>query len=287
MQQAVCQLEAPWIILACFTAFLGACVGSFLNVCIYRIPREKSIVRPRSFCPHCEHLIPWYLNIPLLSWILLRGRCKFCKAPISPRYWVVELLTACLFLAALFQYFIYPDTLGMQAVADWRLVPVHMIFISGLILGSFVDLEHQIIPDSVTIGGIVLGLLLSGFIPSMHGAQAWHQGLFRALTGAALGFSVTWLIGYLGAKAFKQEAMGFGDVKLMGAIGAFLGWQGVLFALFAGSLFGSFAGVALILTRKAAMRAHIPFGPYLALAALCWLFWGQQLCHAYFGLLRL
>ena len=278
-------LDGLLAIVALYVGLIGACIGSFLNVCIYRIPRDESIVRPGSHCPHCGRAIPWYLNLPVASWLLLRGRCRFCRGPISPRYILVELLTAVLFLAALFQYSGYPRLLGLQPFDDWRLVPVHIVFIGGLILGTFVDFEHQIIPDSVTIGGIVAGLALSPLVPSMHAAAAWDQALGRATAGAAFGFALVWLVGYLGEKAFKQEAMGFGDVKLMAAIGAFMGWKAVLFTMVMGSLFGSVVGVALIATRRAELRGHIPFGPYLALAALSWVFWGQPLCDVYLNLL--
>lgn len=276
---------AALLLIAVFVGVFGACIGSFLNVCIYRMPRGESIVQPRSHCPHCNTLIPWYLNLPVLSWILLRGRCRFCRGPISPRYLLVELLTAVLFLAILFQQTEYPCLLGMQRLDDWWLVPVYLVFTGGLILGTFVDFEFMEIPDSVSIGGTVAGLVFSALVPSMHGTSVWYLSLGYAARAAALGAGVLWLVGWLGEKAFKKEAMGLGDVKLMGAVGAFLGGQAVFFTIVGGSLAGSIVGVSLILARRAKMQEHIPFGPYLSLAALAWIYWGPVLWKSYFGLL--
>ena len=278
----------PFLVLVALqVALLGACAGSFLNVCIYRIPRDESVVTPRSHCPSCGRMIPWYLNVPVLSWLMLAGRCRFCRARISPRYLLVELLTAVLFLVALFQHEAFPRLLHMQQFADWRLVPVYILFVSGLILGTFVDLEHMIIPDSVSLGGIVAGVALSPLVPSMHGADVWHVGLLRGATGAAFGFGLLWLVAVVGEKAFRKEAMGFGDVKLMGAIGAFLGWQAVLFTMVGASLVGSVVGLTLIALRRTQLQSRIPFGPYLALAAMAWIYWGPLLWDAYFGIMRL
>ena len=143
---------------ASFATLFGACVGSFLNVCIYRIPRDESVIAPRSHCPHCNTLIPWYLNIPVLSWLCLRGRCATCKGPIAFRYTLVELLTGMLFLAV-FMKWAAPATMRMPPITDPLVIPIYWIFLSGLVLGTFVDFEHFIIPDSVTIGGMVVGPL--------------------------------------------------------------------------------------------------------------------------------
>jgi leader peptidase (prepilin peptidase)/N-methyltransferase len=282
------------VLIAIFVGLFGACIGSFLNVCIYRIPRDESIVHPRSHCPHCHTLIPWYLNLPVLSWLLLRGRCRFCRGPISPRYLLVELLTAILFLAILFQQSAFPRLLGMQQFDAWLLVPVYIVFTGGLILGTFVDFEFMEIPDSVTIGGTVAGLVFSALVPAMHlHTSFWHDpfwrqsllSLLQAALAAALGAGVLWIVGWLGEKAFKKEAMGLGDVKLMGAVGAFLGWQGVLFTIVGGALAGSIVGILLILSRRTQLQGHIPFGPYLSLAALTWIYWGPVLWQAYAHLL--
>ncbi len=283
------QQEAQFLflVMALFSAFFGACVGSFLNVCIYRIPRDESVITPRSHCPHCQSMIPWYLNIPVLSWLLLRGRCARCKGPISFRYTLVELLTALLFLAATIKV-IAPQALHMQPLPHPHLAiaPILWVFVSGLILGTFVDFEHFIIPDSVTIGGMVVGPVFSALVPALHGREVWWQGLSSSAIGLAAGFGLLYAVGWLGEKAFKKEAMGFGDVKLMGAIGAFLGWQSVLFTLFAASLLGSLISLTLIAFRHANLQSRLPFGPYLSAGALVWIFWGQAMLEAYTRMLH-
>jgi leader peptidase (prepilin peptidase)/N-methyltransferase len=266
-------------------ALFGACVGSFLNVCIYRIPRDESIVTPRSHCPHCNRLIPWYLNIPVLSWLMLLGRCRYCKGTISPRYILVEILTAVLFLGVLFQSQGFPRVLDMGVLYDWRLVPVYILFIGGLILGTFVDFEHMIIPDSVTIGGTIAGLILSPLVPAMHNQHVWYLGLMGSAIGALVGGGLLWLVAFLGEKAFKKEAMGMGDVKLMAAVGAFLGWKAVIFTLIVGSFIGSIVGVSLIIIGRAKLQGRLPFGPYLSLGALLWIYWGPLLMAGYLHLL--
>ncbi|MDR2850144.1 MAG: prepilin peptidase [Verrucomicrobiota bacterium] len=300
------------LLFAGFSTLFGACVGSFLNVCIYRIPRDESVVRPRSHCPHCGTLIPWHLNIPVLSWFCLRGRCASCKGPIAFRYTLVELLTAMLFLAV-FMKWAAPAALSAVPIVQPLLIPVYWLFLGGLVLGTFVDFEHFIIPDSVTVGGMAAGLVLSALVPEMHGQTAWWPALRESGAGLALGFGLLYAIGWLGTLAFKREAMGFGDVKLLGAIGAFLGWKAVLFTVFVSSLLGGVAGLLLLafggvryrrpilerarrLARRTAPRPAtrlgqalrllslrylflrrwlglIPFGPYISLAAALWLFW--------------
>ncbi len=252
-----------------FVLLFGAAVGSFLNVCIYRIPRDESIVRPRSHCPQCGAMIAWYDNIPIFSWLWLGGRCRRCAGPISPRYILVETLTALLF-GAVWIRFEY----------DLR-APVYWLAVSGLILGSFVDVDHLIIPDRVTIGGMAAGLVLSAVVPSLHGAATWLDGLSRAVLGMVVGLGILWLVAELGSRAFKKEAMGLGDVKLLGAIGAFLGWRAVLFSLIFSSLTGSIAGLYLILRRGREWQSRIPYGPYLALAAVVWILGGDEWWRAY------
>ncbi|HHU15034.1 MAG: prepilin peptidase [Kiritimatiellae bacterium] len=270
---------------ASFATLFGACVGSFLNVCIYRIPRDESVIAPRSHCPHCNTLIPWYLNIPVLSWLCLRGRCATCKGPISFRYTLVELLTSMLFLAVFMQWAV-PNALHMTPITDPLIIPIYWLFLSGLVLGTFVDFEHFIIPDSVTIGGMVVGPLLSALVPALHGQTVWWQGLRCSVTGLAVGFGLLYAVGWLGTRAFKKEAMGFGDVKLLGAIGAFLGWKAVLFTIFASSLLGSVAGLLLIAFGGVKMQSRIPFGPYISMGATVWLFWGEKILALYIGLMR-
>ena len=280
----------PWYPFFTVLSFVwGACVGSFLNVCIYRIPRELSVVKPRSHCPHCSKPIPWYLNIPLFSYIMLRGKCRFCGERITPRYVLVELLVAVLFLLVWFKYAWEGGAplLGLTGIPwdQWVLVPVYWLFMSGLVLGTFVDFEHLIIPDRVTLGGIVAGLILSALVPAMHGAEYRVDGVARAAFGAALGWGMLWSVGKLGSLAFRKPAMGFGDVKLIGAVGAFLGWQAVLFTVVVSSLFGSLVGIGLVVAGQKRMQSRIPYGPYLALGAALWVLWGESWWQAYVNLL--
>ncbi len=262
-------------------AFLwGGCLGSFLNVCIYRIPRGMSLISPRSHCPACKQPIAWYDNIPLVSWLVLRGRCRRCGVGISSRYWVVELLTAVLILLVWFQYGEPPRPLGLQAL-DGPHALAHGLAVFGLLLGGFVDCRHMILPDRVTLGGIVAGLVLSPLIPSLHGETAAMKGFAWGVVGAAFGFLLMEGLAVLGRMVFRKEALGFGDVKLMGAVGAFFGIRAVLATLFMGSMLGALVGVFLILTGKRKLGRHIPFGPYLVAAVLIWMFWGPLLWSGY------
>jgi leader peptidase (prepilin peptidase) / N-methyltransferase len=265
----------------------GACIGSFLNVCVFRIPRELSVVTPRSFCPHCSKQIAWYHNIPLFSYLALGGKCAYCGGRISPRYFLIELLTAVLFLLIWLKFDLTfgPRPLHLDPIVQWQLVPVYWLAISGLILGTFVDFEHLIIPDRVTLGGIAAGLVLSALVPAMHCETSILRGLMFSAIGAAVGWGLLWTVGAIGTLALKKEAMGFGDVKLIGAIGAFLGWQAVLFTIMVSSLAGSIVGIALVTMRKREMQSRIPYGPYLALAALIWILWGPVLWDGYIQLL--
>ena len=258
-----------WVYFSVLSFFFGACVGSFLNVCIYRIPREESVIHPRSHCPHCGRMIAWYDNIPLLSWLLLRARCHQCGEPIIARYFLVELLTAVLFLVVWLLYGYSVKT------------PAYWLGIAGLILGTFVDFEHMIIPDRVTLGGMVIGLVLSALFPALHGVTGWWAGLSAATLGVALGSGVLWLVAVLGKMVFRKDAMGFGDVKLLGAVGAFLGWQAVLFTIVVSSFAGSLVGLTLIAMKRKERFSHIPFGPYLALAAVVWVLGGAGWWQAY------
>lgn len=249
--------------------FGGACIGSFLNVCIHRIPRDASIVRPRSRCPACGSAIAWYDNIPIVSFFLLRGRCRRCAARISLRYPFVELLTAVLFLAVWNRY-------GFDART-----PVFMAVISALILATFVDLDYMIIPDRISLGGMPAGLLASALVPSLHGETAALPALMASGLGILAGSGLLFLVALLGRLAFKKDAMGLGDVKLLGAIGAFIGWQGVVFTILVSSLLGSIFGVAMILGGARAWQSRIPYGPYLAAAAIIWILGGSVWWEAY------
>ncbi len=253
---------------------LGAGFGSFFNVCIYRMPREESIVKPRSHCPKCNQQISWYDNIPLVSVFVLRGKCRHCGAPISPRYLFIELLTASLFLAVWLKY-------EFQWVA-----PIYWILIGGLIVSTFIDFEHYIIPNEITYGGVLVGLALSLLYPPLHEAETVGASLLRSFVGGLTGGAMLLVIAMVGEKIFKKEAMGMGDVKFIAGIGAFLGWQAALFTIFASSVIGGAIGLLLVLTSKKGWGSRIPYGPYIALAALLWVFFGRELINWYFGFLQ-
>ena len=334
----------------------GCIVGSFLNVCIHRMPQGLSVVSPPSHCPHCKYSIPWYLNIPLWTWIYLRGKCAHCQAPISARYFLVELLTGLAFLGSWLMF-------GHSSVGA---ALVYCLFLAGLIVATFIDFEHFIIPDEITIGGMVVGFLSSLVVPQLHGEKLAAHSLEQSFFGIVVGGGLVYLILRLGKMLFgkqrlelapdtkvvfsetglvlpdqeilyedlfyrksdvitleaktvemvdrcyravriqlsperlvigedefkpeetphlevvtdqlnlPREAMGFGDVKFMAAIGAFIGWQGAFFSLLASSLIGSAAGIALILLRKREWSSRMPYGPYIALAAVIWIFGGKK-----------
>lgn len=336
---------------------LGCNIGSFLNVCIHRLPLGQSIVSPPSHCPHCKYSIPWYLNIPLVTWLWLRGKCRNCGAPISPRYFIVELLTGIVFLACW-------NAFGRQSAA---LAVVYCVFLSGLIAATFIDFEHFIIPDEISIGGVLVGFLISLFVWRLHDESTLWRSVLDSLLGIGVGAGLIYGILRLGKFLFgrqrvpipddvkivfsetcvhlgdkeipyeelfyrksdvvalyartieladrcyrnvrvrltpqklqigedefdpeevphmeaasaevilPREAMGFGDVKFMAAIGAFLGWQAVIFSLMASSVIGSLVGITLILMRKREWSSRLPYGPYIALAAVIWIFGGRHL----------
>ncbi len=260
--------------------WFGACMGSFLNVCIYRIPREESVISPGSHCPHCNQAIQWYDNIPLVSFCLLRARCRNCKGTISPRYVIVETLIAVLFVLVWLKAVPHP-VLAMTPIHSFAIIPVFWLAVFGLALGTFVDLEHMIIPDRVSLGGIVLGLTFSTLIPALQGQPDAYGGFIASLLGASVGVGILWAVAILGKLAFRKDAMGMGDVKLMGAIGAFLGWPAVIFTLMVSSFLGAIFGVSMILAGGKEMQSRIPFGPYIATAALIWMLWGPTLLYAY------
>ena len=246
----------------------GAIVGSFLNVCIYRMPREKSIITPGSQCTHCQRAIHWYDNIPLISFILLSGKCRNCKKGISWRYPLVELMAA-----------LTPVWVFSQEGFRWEAV-IFTCLIWGLIVVTFVDFEHQIIPDEISVGGLVAAVLVSGVYPQLHGVGAglprpyWIFGVKEAVIGAAVGAASIYLIGLLGRLIFRREAMGMGDVKLMGMLGAVLGWKQILLVFFIAPLFGSVVGLAIKWIKKSDV---IPYGPFLSLATFVVLFWGERI----------
>lgn len=335
----------------------GCIVGSFLNVCIYRMPIGESVVSPPSHCPHCRYSIPWFLNVPLFTWLYLQGKCANCRAPISIRYFLVELLTGLLFMAAWLDY-------GHQSAL---LALVYSLFLAALVVATFIDLEHFIIPDEITIGGMAVGFVCSFIVPDLHDVSNPGDSLKYGIVGMAFGGGLVYAVLRLGKLAFgryridlppaspviftetgivlpnqnipfeevffrdsdaikleasrvelcdrcytnvrvslsrlqlkigddllnpedvpsmelvtsqlvmPREAMGLGDVKFMAAIGAFLGWQGVLFSLMASSCIGALTSGILILLRRRAWSGLIPYGPYIALAAAIWLFGKAQI----------
>ncbi|MGA0333829.1 MAG: prepilin peptidase [Kiritimatiellia bacterium] len=263
--------QSPWI--WGMVWIFGAIWGSFLNVCIYRIQKEMSLSWPGSHCYACRQPIAWYDNIPVLSWILLRGKCRKCGASFSGRYAVIEALTGALFLG-----------LWILEGPSW-LMACHWLMTFGLLLGTGVDLDDFWIPDRVTWGGIAVGIPLSAAVPALHQKDLWTESLMASAQGAALGFGLLWAVGFLGKLAFRKDAMGFGDVKLLGAIGAFLGAPAVLFVIFVSALLGSIVGVTLIAMGKSELGGRIPFGPYLSAAAILWLFGGEHLFEAYLDFL--
>ncbi|MDQ3199966.1 MAG: prepilin peptidase [Verrucomicrobiota bacterium] len=350
-----------------FAFVIGASVGSFLNVCIYRMPRDLSVNEPRrSFCPACQKTIPWQQNLPLMSWLFLRGKCANCGSRIAFRYFAVELLTALFFLAI---WLVFP----------WPIALAYWVFVALLIVATFIDFEHFIIPDEITIGGTVAGVAASLVLPALMNETSRLRALAWSLGAAALGYALLWLVLEGGKRAFgkkrirlesptpfswvrngedaelvvgderslwsdhfarendrllmhcaeavidgrtfqnltlqfhynvlaveqesfeldqvdritgmvrelqiPREAMGRGDLKFLACIGAFLGWRGVLCSLFAGSLFGSVVGLIALALGHRGWSARIPFGPYLALGAVVWMFFGAELVGWYAGLL--
>jgi len=246
----------------------GMCIGSFLNVCIYRLPKSKSIIKPhRSICPNCGGIIRCYDNIPVISYLLLKGKCRVCKSKISLRYPIVEIISGafalCIFLKFGFAF---------EAV-------VYFFFIAALIAITFIDIDYQIIPDIITIPGIPLGFLASFLIPSITFKDS--------LLGMAAGGGGLLLVGWTYYLIKKTEGMGGGDVKLLAMIGAVLGWKGVLFTIFTGSAAGALAGIIFMFyTRLSNMKLRIPFGPFLSIGAVLYIFFGYDLINWYFNLLR-
>ena len=259
----------------------GSIVGSFLNVCIHRLPRNESIASPsRSYCPGCGATIRWYDNIPVVSYCILGGRCRSCGWHIPARYVVVELLAASLTAFTVVRF----------AGEGWFATVVYCALVNALIAVTFIDLKHFIIPNEISIPGIFIGLGVSALFPPMqavpfHGPGTRMGALISSALGAVAGGGIIYLVGVAGKLALKKEAMGFGDVKLMAMVGAFIGWRLVLLSIFLGSLFGSVIGIILILLKKAEMQTRVPFGPYLALGSVVSLFYGNALFAWYTGLL--
>lgn len=284
----------PWFFPPVVFVF-GAMVGSFLNVVIYRVPKGESIVHPGSHCS-CGQPIAWYDNIPIFSWFLLRGKARCCGQPYAFRYAFVELLTGGLFLAS---WLTHPPAAAIAGT----------VLLAMLVAATFIDLDHMIIPDGITIWGTVAAVIVAAVFPSLHGYDtaplyvlASIRSAFAAMIGALIGSALILWIGLLAEAVLRKEAMGFGDVKFMGLIGAFLGWQGAVFTIFGGAIVGTiWFMVALILTKLTgdknsgklraetpegeetdlAMGAQVPFGPMLAIAAAIYWLAGHRIMTPY------
>ena len=242
---------------------LGLIVGSFSNVCIYRIPRNESIVYPASHCPKCRSNISPKDNIPLLSFILLKGRCRNCKSKISLQYPIVELLTGLIYLII---YLIFG--LSIQTL-------IYIILSSALIIIAFIDLNEQIVPDVISLPGIVIGFIISFFVS--------YISFINSALGVLVGGGIILIIGLAGSVIFKKEAMGGGDVKLAAMIGAFLGWRYIIISLFLGFFLGALAGIFLILSKIRSREDAIPFGPFIVLGSFITLLWGEKIISWYIG----
>jgi len=244
-----------------FAFFLGSILGSFLNVCIYRLPKRESILSPPSHCPHCGESVRYYDNIPIVSYLLLGGKCRHCKGYISFRYPVVEGLSALLSLALFMKY-----GLTVQSL-------LFLLFSDALIIITFIDLDYQIIPDSISIPGIFFGIGASFFIPML----SWLE----SLSGILIGGGILLLVA-MGYKLLTgREGMGGGDVKLLAMIGAWLGWKAIPFVLFSSSLVGVLIGGGSGLINRRGLRSKIPFGPFLSLSAIFYIFFGPELISWY------
>lgn len=269
---------------------LGCMVGSFLNVCVYRLPRGESVVRPRSHCPKCGHLIAWYDNIPIVSWLVLGAKCRHCRATISWQYALVEAITGALFLLVYMRFGAVLAT------------PVYMLLAAGLVLVTFVDLSDWTIPNEVTFPGIPLGIACSVVGMFYPGSGFIVQDVFESLIGVVAGGGVLYLLDKIALVAFKKRGMGFGDVKLLAMLGAFMGWKGVIVVLILSSFVGSIVGLILLAMHKKTGPAqeasdeseeekvpeghYLPFGPYLVLAGLIYLFFGPDLIALYLAFLH-
>ena len=252
--------EAPLGFVIAALALLGLMVGSFLNVCIFRIPLGQSIVHPPSRCMKCGNALRWYHNVPVVSWLVLRGRCGFCGEPVSARYPAVELLTGVVF------------ALHGLAFEPGPLMLVRLVFAAVLIVLAFIDIDHRILPDSMTLTGIPLGVLASLWLP-----PGWRDSLI----GIAIGGGSLWLIAEGYYRWRKVEGMGMGDVKMLAMIGAVLGWRAVVVTLVLSSCSGALVGAAMMTRTKDGMRYALPFGTFLSLAALAASLVGEPLVTWY------
>ena len=252
--------------LTVISIIFGALVGSFLNVCIFRLPKEESIVWPGSHCPHCKNAIKFYDNIPLISYLLLKGKCRYCKGSISLQYPLVEGITA---VSSLFLIIKFGPSLSYL---------FYFAFVAALIVITVIDLYHQIIPDVISLPGIGVGLLASLLIPQIT--------FFNSLIGILLGGGSLFIVATFYQWLFKREGMGGGDIKLLAMIGAFLGWKAVLFTILLSSLIGSVTGILMMVIKGKDFKYAIPFGPFLSLGAVISLFYGEEIVRWYLYLNR-
>ena len=256
------------IFIAVMSFVFGVCIGSFLNVVIYRMPEGQSVVSPPSHCPACNHAIPFYFNLPIISFLLLKGKCGFCKAPISIRYPLVELITGLLALGLFFKFGLTPTAL------------FYFAFGAVLIAVSFIDLDHQIIPDKLSLPGIIIFSTSCLFVPQMR--------CISVIWGILAGGGILYLVALFYYLIRKHEGMGGGDIKLLAMIGAATGVKGVFFTLFTGSIFGTLGGLtAMAPAAKSEKRqAKIAFGPFLSLGAILYVFWGESIIRWYSNFLK-
>ncbi len=243
----------------------GLIFGSFANVVIYRLPKGKSIVMPGSRCPACNKDILWHDNMPLLSYLFLRGKCRFCKKHISARYCLVEFISGLLFLLVYLKF-------GMNINFF-----IYVLFVVSMLIMGFIDIDTYLISDVIVLPGIVLGLACSAAFPQMHCDLTRAESVLYSLAGIFLGAGLLLFLGIVGKILFRKEAMGGGDVKLLAMIGAFLGWKSVFMTIFFSSLFGSIISITLILLKKKTMEDYVPFGPYLGLGAVISMFYKGSL----------
>ena len=268
------------VLIYIFAFLFGAIVGSFLNVCIFRIPLKTSLISPSSRCPQCKIPIKAYDNIPILSYFLLGGRCRSCKAPISTRYPLVEAMTALFSVFLMLKFGLSPSFF------------IYFILISSLVVVSFIDLDHRIIPDTISLPGIILGLLAS-FMKTAGQNDFLVRFVFRtvkgginmatldSLLGIFIGGGLLYAVAVLFYWVTKKEGMGGGDIKLLAMIGAFLGWTSTVFTIVVSSLIGSIVGVALMVAKGADSKYAIPFGPFLSMGAVIYLFFGREIIRWY------
>jgi len=256
----------------------GIVIGSFLNVCIYRLPRDGSVVRPRSHCTHCGHMIAGYDNIPLLSYFVLKGRCRYCFASIYWRYPLVELLTGVLFVAA---------------YANWGLslyTAKMAICVSMLLAMVFTDLETRLLPDEFTIGGTVVGMILAWFVPIREGMGAFLAdseqvgSVMEAGLGASIAAGSLWLVGEIFRRVRHKDGLGFGDVKMVAMIGAFLGVSPTLMTILVSCLVGSILGLGFLLIARKGRDYEMPLGSFLGAAGIIVALWGAPILHWYTNL---